>query len=125
MHECGCTIGKKHGDLKNLHVRIADTFLTRLRGLMGTRRLPPGEGLLLVPCNAIHMLFMRYAIDALFLDGRGRILKVATLHPWRGLSACLAAYAVLELPAGEAGRLGIAAGDTILFDGKEGDRCRF
>ena len=79
----------------------ANTFLKRFTGLMGKAHLPPGTGLLLYPCNSIHMMFMRFPIDAIFFDRNYRILKIThSLKPWIGLAGALGAYGVLELPAG-------------------------
>ncbi|MBR2774270.1 MAG: DUF192 domain-containing protein, partial [Selenomonadaceae bacterium] len=68
-----------------LDVEIAKSFLSRLRGLMMRRKLPEGRGLLLAPCNSIHMLFMRFAIDVVYLDEDFRIKKIARdVMPWLG-----------------------------------------
>ena len=92
---------------------IADTPWLRLRGLLGKRGLQPGEGLLLRPASAIHTLFMRFPIDAVFLDRDLTVLGVApALKPWRA-SGRRGARAVLELPAGECERRGIHAGDRL------------
>ena len=89
---------------------VADNPLTRLRGLLGRRGLERGEGLLLRPAGSIHMFFMRFAIDAVFLSREGEVLKVsANVRPWR-TAAARGAKAVIELPAGEAERRGIRAG---------------
>ena len=63
---------------------VARGFLARMRGLIGRRGLPPGEGLLILRCNAIHTFFMRFAIDATFFDRHGRVVKtVRNIRPWR------------------------------------------
>lgn len=94
-----------------LHVEVADSFWTRFLGLMGRRRLPEGQGLLIVPCSSIHMCFMRFAIDAVYLDREYRVIRVAAgLRPWTGFSWCSSAWAVLELPSGEARRFGLKQG---------------
>ena len=100
-------------DKKNppLYTELADSFLRRFWGLMGRPGLPPGHGLLLSPCSSVHMCFMRFAIDVAYLDKEYRICKVVhCLRPWRGISWCPHAWAVLELPAGEAQRLGYRPG---------------
>ena len=62
---------------------VAETFFERARGLIGRRGLAPGKGLLILRCNCIHMFFMRFAIDAIFLDGRGEVVKVVrNVRPW-------------------------------------------
>jgi len=93
---------------------LADTALARLRGLLGRRDLPRGEGILLKPASSVHMAFMRFAIDAVFLDRELRVVKVAPdLKPWRAAGS-RGAKAVLEIPAGEAGRRGLSVGDRLL-----------
>jgi uncharacterized protein len=95
---------------------VADTMWTRLRGLMGRRELEPGEGLLLRPSGSVHTCFMRFAIDIAFLDRELRVLAVSPgVRPWR-LRLQRGARAVLELPAGEADRVGIAPGDQLTVE---------
>lgn len=92
---------------------VADRPLARMRGLLGRAELPPGEGLLLMPAPSIHTAFMRFEIDALFLDRELRVLRVAPrLGPWRA-AAKRRARSVLELASGEAERLGIQVGDQL------------
>jgi uncharacterized protein len=92
---------------------LADTALARLKGLLGRRELPGGEGILLKPASSVHMAFMRFAIDAVFLDRDLRVLKIAAdLKPWRAAGS-RGAKAVLELPAGEAARRGLSVGDRL------------
>ena len=63
---------------------VAETFLQRLLGLMFRRDLPEGQGLLIARCNAIHTFFMRFPIDAVFLDADGAIVRVVRdIQPWR------------------------------------------
>ncbi len=93
---------------------LAETALTRMRGLLGRRELPSGEGILLKPASSIHMAFMRFAIDAVFLDRELRVVKVAAdVKPWRA-AAARGAKSVLEIPAGEAARRGLKVGDRLL-----------
>ena len=92
---------------------VADTAPARLRGLLGRRSLPPGEGMLLRPAPSIHTFFMRFPIDVVFLDAELRVLRVVeSLRPWRG-AACRRARAALELPAGEAAARRIVAGERL------------
>lgn len=79
---------------------VADTFFTRLAGLQFRRSLPPGTGLLIVPCSSIHTACMRFAIDVVFLDEDARIVGLQpNVRPWR-LAGERAAAMTLELPAG-------------------------
>ena len=65
---------------------VASRFFQRAKGLIGRSSLPPGEGLLIERCNAIHTFFMKFPIDAIFLDRRGRVVKtVRNIRPWRFL----------------------------------------
>lgn len=92
---------------------LADRPLRRMRGLMGRRGLPTGEGLLISPAPAIHTAFMRFPIDALFLDRNLRVRRVVErLEPWRAASN-RGARSVLELPAGESARRGVKVGDRL------------
>jgi uncharacterized membrane protein (UPF0127 family) len=92
---------------------VAHSPLSRLKGLLGRSELPPGEGLLIRPASAVHTWFMRFPIDAVFLDRELRVLALAAnLRPWRG-AARRGASAVLELAAGESSRRGLQLGDRL------------
>jgi uncharacterized membrane protein (UPF0127 family) len=92
----------------------ADTFMTRLFGLIPRRSIGEEEGLWLEPCAMIHMCFMSFAIDAVFLDRKMRVLRVITLKPWRVSPWVAGARGVLELPSGRcAGR--VEEGDVLEF----------
>ena len=93
----------------------ADTFFSRLRGLMGRKDLPAGEGLLLVPCPQIHTCFMRFSIDAVFCNKQGKVLYVKEqMKPWRLGKFVRGGYYTLELPGGTlAGR--VRPGDELIF----------
>ncbi len=63
--------------------------------------MPAGHGLWIEPCNSIHMFFMKFAIDVLFLDSGGRVKRVLlALKPWRVSPIVFGARTVVELPAG-------------------------
>ena len=97
-----------------IKVEIADNAFKRFLGLMGRRRLDSGRGLFLTPCNSIHMCFMRFAIDAVYVDKNYRIKKIVRgLRPWIGLSMCLGAFGVLELPAGDADKFNLEVGQSF------------
>jgi uncharacterized protein len=100
-------------------VGLASSFWARFRGLMGRASLAPDEGLYL-PVNSIHMLFMRFPIDALFLDrpdaaGVQRVVAIRSrLRPWTGIVMPVrGAAGVLELPAGAIDRAELAVGDAV------------
>ncbi len=94
--------------------------LQRMRGLLGRRDLPEGEGLLLRPAGSVHTWFMRFPIDVVFLDRDGLVLKVApSLKPWRA-SSRRQARAVVELPAGECERRGLEPGQRLVLEQRTG-----
>ncbi len=93
---------------------LAASPLRRMKGLLGRSRLDAGEGLLLRPASSIHTAFMRFPIDALFLDAENRVVRVVRdLKPWR-TAGCRGARAVLELPSGESERRGVRPGDRLV-----------
>ena len=84
-----------------------------MRGLLGRESLEPGEGMLLQPAPSIHTAFMRFAIDAVFMDGTLGVTKIVEgLRPWR-MAAAHRSWGVVELAAGEVRRRGIAIGDQL------------
>ena len=97
-----------------LKVRRATSFWQRLGGLLVLPRLAPGEALHLKPCSSVHTCFMGYAIDVVYLDAQGEVLKIVSdLKPWR-FSACLGAHSCLEMLSGEAARLQLRPADRPL-----------
>ncbi len=92
---------------------LADNPLSRMRGLLGRHGLPSGEGMLLTPAPSIHTAFMRFPIDAVFLDRELRVVKIVErLGPWR-MASKANARSVLELAAGESSRCGVEVGDVL------------
>ena len=94
---------------------VPRTFVGRGVGLMFRRPLAPGQGMLIDPCNGIHMLFMRFPIDALFLDRQDRVKKVyERVLPWIGVVwLVIGARKVVELPVGTLGPLDLKPGDQM------------
>ncbi len=98
-----------------LKMMVADSFFLRLRGLMLKKKLPSATGLLLAPCNSVHMCFMRFAIDVVYMDKEFNIIKIVKhLRPWIGLSMCYNAWATMEMTAGETERCGLAVGQKLI-----------
>lgn len=104
-------INRTTGAVLATDARAARTMFTRLRGLLGTRNLPEGSGLLIEPCNSVHMLGMRYPILAVYLDRGGVVLRSMVLRPWWFGPLVPRAHAVLELPASLAGM--VARGEQL------------
>lgn len=85
-----------------------------MRGLLGRRSLAADEGLLIRPAGSIHMLFMRFAIDAVFCDRDLRVVAIRRdLRPWR-FAAAKGARVVVELAEGSASAL--AVGDRLSLE---------
>jgi uncharacterized membrane protein (UPF0127 family) len=101
------------GDVVCERCLMATNSALRLRGLLGKKELPIGEGILLRPCSSVHTMFMRFAIDVVFCDRDLRVLSVAPEVPkWR-MRSQRGARVVIELPAGEAARRGVVAGAQL------------
>jgi len=95
------------------NLEVAGSFASRLAGLLGRSGMPEKSGLLLTDTKSIHMFFMRFAIDVVFLDASMRVVKVVPeLRAWR-IAACREAQHTLELPAGDAATAGIEIGDVL------------
>ncbi|PKL44740.1 MAG: hypothetical protein CVV41_05075 [Candidatus Riflebacteria bacterium HGW-Riflebacteria-1] len=102
-------------------VKVADSFWQRFRGMMLAPEPAEGEGLWLSPCNSIHMMFMLYPIDAVFLDAS---LKIKALYeklpPWIGLSRLHRdVSSVLELKSGTINKTGIRIDDVLRMERTE------
>lgn len=97
--------------------RVADSFTSRGIGLLLSQPLASGEGLLITRTSSITMAFMRFAIDAVFVDRAGRVVKVAErLRPWTLASGARRAAEVIELPAGAVARSGTQVGDDVSYE---------
>lgn len=102
------------GTIVGDRIRVARSLRDRTVGLLGTAHLAPGEGLWIEGAPSIHMWFMRYAIDAVFVNRDGRVTKVVPhLKPWRVVWWARRAKDCLELPAGAAAAADIQLGDLI------------
>lgn len=101
-------------------VEVANSWLGRLRGLIGRRHLASGEGLYLAGTNGVHMLFMRFAIDVLFVgaprdDGARPVVALKpNLKPWTGIVWWVrGARGAIEVPAGSLAGSGLRVGDYV------------
>lgn len=76
--KCGGTV-----HVNGIDAVVARTLFQRMKGLIGCDDLPPGRGMLIERCNAIHTFFMKFPIDAVFFDGKGNVVKtVRNIKPW-------------------------------------------
>ena len=97
-------------------VDVADTSAKRRTGLLEHASLAEGQGLWIVPCEAVHTFGMNFPIDVAFLNKKRRIVKVRKDMLKRRMAFCLTAHSVLELPAGTLDRTGTQAGDQLEFE---------
>ena len=94
------------------NIEVADSFPSRLRGLIGRRELGDGEALLFERARQVHTLGMRFPIDVVFCDRRWRVVHVVPgMRPWRVSRWVRDASVALELRAGAAGDL--ARGESL------------
>lgn len=101
-------------------VEIADSGAARSKGLLGRDGLAAGEGLWIVPCEAVHTVGMRFPIDLVFINRNNVVKKVrSSVGAWR-VAGCLTAHSVIELAAGSVGASETRRGDTLEFSPVEG-----
>jgi hypothetical protein len=94
-------------------LEVAGSGPKRSKGLLGRAGLGDGEGMWIIPCEAVHTFFMKFPIDLIYLDRKHRVKKVQDSVPaWR-ISGCLSAHSVLELPAGTIRNTGTVRGDIL------------
>jgi hypothetical protein len=115
----------KSGQLRNLRtgqivgkwVWKADSFWTRLRGLLGRSALAPGEGLWLKPCRQIHMIGMAFPISAWFLDESGQVcMLIDDIRPWGISPLARKADSVIEFPVGWGKETNTQIGDQLVWE---------
>jgi hypothetical protein len=109
-------INKANNNVLAENVVVANTSLKRIKGLLGRKEFPQGEALILDPCNSIHMLFMKFAIDVLFVDNNNRVVKaISSLKPFCLTPVYFRSKLAIELPVGAIEASHTTAGDEILF----------
>jgi len=92
---------KHQNDLIAKDAIIADTFLSRAKGLLGLTKIEGFDALIIEPCNSIHTFFMKFSIDVIFVNKENTIVKVfENLKPWRITRTYFTARKVIELEAG-------------------------
>lgn len=95
--------------------RLARNSWTRLKGLIGVRHLPEGDGILIMPCRGVHCMFMSIPIDVLYVNKQDQIVAIdEAMKPWAVGKIRRKSRYVLELPAGTVARTGTAVGDQLV-----------
>lgn len=105
----------RRGTVLATALEVADRGPARKKGLLGRKRLEPGQGLWIVPCESVHTFGMQFPIDLVYLDRKRRVKKVRESVPRNRISACLTAHSVLELVAGTVRATQTRPGDTLEF----------
>jgi uncharacterized membrane protein (UPF0127 family) len=109
-------VNRTRGTVVGESIRVADSPLTGIVGLLGERDLSPGDGLLIVPCQGVHTLGMLFSIDIVVLDGDWNVMEVRRdLRPYRLTRMFWKAAAVLELRSGAVEASWTRAGDAFEF----------
>lgn len=107
------TVTREDGTVVVERCLIAERPWSRMRGLLGRRSLPEGEGILLKPASSVHTFFMRFPIDVVFLDPSNQVVGIRErMAPWR-MAAQRKAHVTLELSAGEATNRGVEIGERL------------
>lgn len=110
-------VNTSRGTIIGDQVEIADTSLTRSKGLLGRTGLDAGTGLWIKPCSGIHMFGMKFPIDVIGLDGDRKVIKLwPNLKPWRLSPLSLSLRSVIELPAGRIAECNVEIGDQLQID---------
>ncbi|MFO7573103.1 MAG: DUF192 domain-containing protein [Gaiellaceae bacterium] len=118
------TLRREDGRIVCERVVVADRAYRRMRGLLGRRHLRSGEGMVLRPGWSIHTAFMRFPIDAVFLDADQVVIKIEpAVGPWRTVS-CRGAREVVELSAGECKQRGLEVGDRVAWASRSAQDVR-
>ena len=94
---------------------LARSYWERLIGLMGKKTLAQGEGLIIDPCSSVHMFWMRFAIDVIYVNKEHVVVGIDhDLRPWRIGHFYRKVRYVVELPAGKAHETGTLVGDILV-----------
>ena len=110
-------VNTTRGTVLGEFIRVADTGLSRIIGLLGERKLSPGDGLLIVPSQGVHTWGMLFPIDIVVLDRDWNVLALRPrMRQFRMTRIFWKAAAVLELPPGVLDSSSTALGDTLTFD---------
>ncbi|SHH96974.1 DUF192 domain-containing protein [Clostridium grantii] len=97
-------------------VIIAKNFYSRLKGLLGKENLPENQCLIIYPCKSIHTFFMKFPIDAVFIDKNYKVLKILkNIKPGKTSSYVKKSWAVIEMPVNTLVESKISTGDELLL----------
>jgi len=93
-----CVFNKTRESFLSLNVSIADTHLTRLRGLLGKMRLRADEGIWVIPSYGVHTIGVPFSVDLIYLDDKYRVIDlIESFGSFRVGPVRLHCVSVLEL----------------------------
>lgn len=96
---------------------ITTSFFERFRGLMFKRSIPDGYGLLIRPCNQIHMMNMNFPLDVIYLSEENTVLHIdERIQPWKIGKTVKRAVCVVEVNAGTCAGIGLESGDCLTIE---------
>ena len=104
-------------------VAFACSLFKQVKGLMFSRRIPDSYALVFVMKKAqkvsLHMLFVNYPIDAIFLDEQKRVIQISSMRAWIGMCSCKEKVKyIIETSHGKSDKMGITTGDKIDFENR-------
>lgn len=95
---------------------MTTNFFDRLIGLVGKSKIEEDQALCIKPCNSIHMLFMRFSIDVIFIDSSSKVIGlIEDFKPWRVSGLVKNSKAVIEMPCHSIKKKQIKLNDTIII----------
>jgi uncharacterized membrane protein (UPF0127 family) len=113
-------VNRSRGTLLGNRISLVDSWPGRLRGYLGRPEPEPGEGMLLVSCNAVHMYGLDFPLDLVFLSSAGEVLStIEDLQPWKRTRRIRNARFALELPTGVIAATYTKAGDRLVWTSPE------
>jgi len=98
-------------------IEVAKTASQKVKGLLGRECLEEGQGLLFKGAGSLHTLFMRFPIDIIYTDKKGKVVKLAeAVRPFKVVTAPLRCHYAIELPAGAIPASKTQTGDLLEFE---------
>jgi uncharacterized protein len=116
MRQTLCVFNRNRESFLGLRVAPADTWMTRLKGLLGKINLHPEDGIWLLPSCGIHTIGMLFAIDVVYLDAKNRVIHlIEHLGPFRISPIRVKCASILELKSRAIYSSNTQLGDELLI----------